>query len=69
MSSFLAVMAIAVGTFWLEAPRLIRRQQHREFAIFLILLVIASILYGLLTLEFVLPNPFKLLRFLFGWMD
>ncbi|CAN7540073.1 hypothetical protein LJR153_003885 [Paenibacillus sp. LjRoot153] len=67
MASVLTVLALAAGTFWLEAPKLLRKNHRREFVIFTMLLLIASGLYVLLTLEFVLPNPFKIIEWMFGW--
>ncbi|NQX58312.1 hypothetical protein [Paenibacillus qinlingensis] len=69
MASVFTVLALAAGTFWLEAPKLIRQNHRREFVIFIMFLLIASVLYILLTLEIVLPNPFKIVAWMFGWMD
>lgn len=69
MSSFFAVLAIAAGTFWLEAPGLIRRKHKRELVIFIVLLLLATALYGALTLKVNLPNPFSILKLLFKWLD
>jgi type IV secretory pathway VirB2 component (pilin) len=69
MSSFLAVMIVAVGIFWMEGPGLLRRKLHREFVIFIIFLLTATILYGALTLKVHLPNPFNLIKMLFNWWE
>lgn len=68
MASVLTVLALAVGTFWLEAPKLLRQNHRRELAVFTLLLLTASGLYVLLTLEVVLPNPFKIIEWMFGWI-
>jgi glucan phosphoethanolaminetransferase (alkaline phosphatase superfamily) len=68
MASVLTVLALAVGTFWLEAPKLIRQNHKRELAIFIMFLLTASVFYILLTLEIVLPNPFKIVAWMFGWI-
>ncbi|BFT72219.1 hypothetical protein [Paenibacillus sp. P36] len=68
MSSFFAVLAIAAGTFWLEAPGLIRRKHKRELVIFIIFLLMGTALYGALTLKVKLPNPFYILKLLFQWL-
>lgn len=69
MASFFAVLAIAAGTFWLEAPGLIRRKHKRELGVFMILLLMATALYGALVLKVQLPNPFYILKFLFHWLE
>ncbi|OAS16467.1 hypothetical protein [Paenibacillus oryzisoli] len=68
MASVLTVLALAVGTFWLEAPKLLRQNHKREFIIFTMFLLLASGSYVLLTLEVVLPNPFKIVEWMIGWM-
>ncbi|KRE59774.1 hypothetical protein [Paenibacillus sp. Soil750] len=68
MASVLTVLALAVGTFWLEAPKLIRQNHKRELAVFIMFLLMASVFYVLLTLEIVLPNPFKIIAWMFGWI-
>ncbi|CAH1195222.1 hypothetical protein PAECIP111891_00626 [Paenibacillus allorhizoplanae] len=68
MASVFAVLALAAGTFWLEAPKLIRQKHRREFVLFAIFLLTASALYVLLVLEVVLPNPFKIIEWMFGWI-
>lgn len=67
MASVLAILALAAGTFWLEAPALIRRRQFRELAIFLVLLVVGSALYSALMLQVKLPNLFMLIKWMYGW--
>lgn len=69
MASFIAVLAVAAGTFWLEAPGLIRRKRKRELTAFVMLLLAATALYGAMTLEVKLPNPFELLRLMYGPLD
>jgi hypothetical protein len=68
MASVFGVLALAAGAFWLEAPGLIRRQQFRELVIFLVLLIIGTVLYSLLVLQITLPNPFVLVKWMFGWI-
>ncbi|GMK47080.1 hypothetical protein PghCCS26_42100 [Paenibacillus glycanilyticus] len=68
MTSVLAVLALAAGAFWLEAPGLIRRRQFRELFMFLVLLLIGTVLYSLLMLQLSLPNPFMLVKWMFRWM-
>ncbi|NOU64787.1 hypothetical protein GC096_12190 [Paenibacillus sp. LMG 31461] len=68
MASVFTVLALAAGTFWLEAPKLIRHNHRRELIIFIMFLLIASVLYILLTLQLVIPNPFKILAWMFGWV-
>lgn len=69
MSSFLAVIIAAVGTFWMEGPSLLRRKLHREFVIFSIFLLTATVLYGAQTLKVHFPNPFNLIKLLFNWWE
>lgn len=66
MASVLAVLALAAGTFWLEAPGLIRRQYYKELVIFLVLLLIGSILYSVLMLQVKLPNPFMFIKWMYS---
>lgn len=68
MASVLTVLALAAGTFWLDAPKLLRQNHKRELVIFIIFLLIASVLYILLTLEIVIPNPFKIVVWMFSWI-
>ncbi|KRE93396.1 hypothetical protein ASG89_07870 [Paenibacillus sp. Soil766] len=68
MASVLTVLALTAGTFWLEAPKLLRHNHIREFIIFTMLLLIASASYVLLTLEVVLPNPFIIVKWMVGWI-
>lgn len=63
----LAVLALAAGTFWFEAPALIRRQQYRELAIFLVMLLAGSALFSALMLQVKLPNPFMLVKWMYQW--
>ncbi|MDR6549949.1 hypothetical protein [Paenibacillus qinlingensis] len=67
MASVLTVLALVAGTFWLEAPKLLRQNHKREFFIFILLLLLASSSYVLLTLEVILPNPFKIIEWMYGW--
>ncbi|CAM3092243.1 hypothetical protein PALU110988_00635 [Paenibacillus lupini] len=67
MASVLAVLALAAGIFWLEAPGLIRRKQFRELVIFLVLLLAGSTLYSALMLQVKLPNPFMLVKWMYEW--
>jgi hypothetical protein len=67
MASVFAVLALAAGTFWLEAPSLIRRKQFRELVIFLVLLLAGSALYSALMLQMKLPNPFMLIKWMYEW--
>lgn len=69
MASVFTVLVLAAGTFWLEAPKLLRQNHKREFIVFMILLLISSGSYVLLTLEVVLPNPFKVIEWMFDWID
>ncbi|OCT13472.1 hypothetical protein A8709_17865 [Paenibacillus pectinilyticus] len=69
MPSFLAVLAIAAGTFWFEAPGLIRRKHTRELVVFILFLLIATTLYCMLTLKVILPNPFALIKLIYGWIE
>ncbi|MBD2870566.1 hypothetical protein [Paenibacillus arenilitoris] len=66
MASFLAVLALAGGVFWLEAPGLIRRKRKRELAVFVVFLLAATALYGALALEVKLPNPFMIIKLVYG---
>ncbi|SFD97962.1 hypothetical protein SAMN05216378_1849 [Paenibacillus catalpae] len=67
MASVIAILALAAGTFWLEAPGLIRRKQFRELVIFLVLLLAGSALCSALILQVKLPNPFMLIKWMYGW--
>jgi hypothetical protein len=67
MASVFAVLALAAGTFWLEAPGLIHRKQFRELVIFLVLLLAGSALYSALMLHVKLPNPFMLIKWMYEW--
>ena len=67
MASVLAVLALAAGTFWLEAPGLIRRKHFRELVIFLVLLLAGSAMYSVLMLQVKLPNPFMLIKWMYEW--
>ncbi|MCR2805913.1 hypothetical protein [Paenibacillus soyae] len=67
MASLIGVLAIAGGVFWLEAPGLLKRKRVKEMVWFVSFLLIGTGLYGALTLEAKLPNPFKLLEIMFGW--
>ncbi|WP_336785374.1 hypothetical protein [Paenibacillus sp. MMO-177] len=68
MASLFGVLALAAGTFWLEARGLIRRQQFRELAFFLVLLLIGTALFCVLALQIDLPNPFLLVKWMYGWI-
>ncbi|WP_336775548.1 hypothetical protein [Paenibacillus sp. MMO-58] len=68
MASLFGVLALAAGTFWLEARGLIRRRQFRELAFFLVLLLIGTALYSALVLRLELPNPFLLVKWMYGWI-
>lgn len=68
MSSLIGVLALAAAAVWLEVPRLIHRGYKLELAIFFFLLVIGVALYGALVMEVSLPNPFLLVKIMFGWV-
>ncbi|MFF2885766.1 hypothetical protein [Paenibacillus sp. NPDC057967] len=68
MSSLFGVFALAAAAIWLEAPRLIHRGHKLELAIFFVLLAIGVALYGALVMEVSLPNPFLLVKMMFGWV-
>lgn len=65
MSSIIAVVALAAGAFWLEAPGLKRRERKRELIVFILLLLIATTLYIALTLKVNLPNPFQFIKLMY----
>ncbi|MFX3636133.1 MAG: hypothetical protein ACE3L7_16495 [Candidatus Pristimantibacillus sp.] len=65
MSSFIAVLALTAGVFWMEAPGLIRRKRKWELAVFILFLLAGTVLYGALTLGAKLPNPFQLLKLVY----
>ncbi|RJE88480.1 hypothetical protein D3P07_10780 [Paenibacillus sp. 1011MAR3C5] len=67
MSSLIGVIALAAAAVWLEVPRLLHREQKRELAIFFIFLAIGVALYSALVMEVSLPNPFVLVKMMFGW--
>ncbi|MGO4108501.1 hypothetical protein [Paenibacillus sp. YAF4_2] len=68
MAAILAILALAAGTFWLEAPGLIRQRYYKELVIFLVLLLIGSALYGTLMLQVKLPNPFMMIKWMYSWV-
>ncbi|TCM91068.1 hypothetical protein EV294_109145 [Paenibacillus sp. BK033] len=68
MASVLAVLALGAGAIWMEAPGLVRRRQFRELVLFLVLLLAGTVLYSLLMLQITLPNPFMLVKWMFGWI-
>lgn len=65
MSSFIAVLALAAGVFWLEAPSLIRRKRKYELTVFILFLLAGTALYAALTLGVKLPNPFQILKLIY----
>ncbi|WP_036745596.1 hypothetical protein [Paenibacillus sp. UNC451MF] len=69
MSSIIAVIALAVGTFWLEAPGLIRRKHRLELVVFIILLLVGTTLYAALAMEVRLPNPLSILKTMYRGMS
>ena len=66
MSSFIGVMAIAVCVAWWELPKLVEKKGKKEIFIFMALLLLGAGLYGAMTLNVKLPNPFLLLKVVFG---
>ncbi|GLX68684.1 hypothetical protein [Paenibacillus glycanilyticus] len=68
MAGIFAVVALAAGAIWLEAPGLIHRHRIKELVMFLALLLIGSVLYSALMLQINLPNPFMLLKWMYGWI-
>ncbi|MEV5030480.1 hypothetical protein [Paenibacillus sp. LPE1-1-1.1] len=66
MSSFIGVMAIAVCAAWWELPKLIEKKRKKEIFVFMALLLLGAGLYGAMTLNVKLPNPFLLLKAVFG---
>lgn len=66
MSSLIAVIALAVAAAFLDLPKLIRKKRTRELIVFSVLLVTATALYGALVLEVSLPNPFMIIKLIYG---
>ena len=66
MLSFLGVLALAAGVFWLETPRLRPRERRRERIAFLALLLAGTAAYGAQALGVKIPNPMMILKLLYG---
>ncbi|WP_419871708.1 hypothetical protein [Candidatus Pristimantibacillus sp. PTI5] len=66
MSSFIGVLAIAFCAAWWELPKLIEKKRKKEIFVFMALLLLGAGLYGAMTLNAKLPNPFLLLKAVFG---
>jgi hypothetical protein len=65
MPSLIAVLALAAGAFWLEAPGLIRRKHTKELVVFILFLLAGTAFYAALVLEVKLPNLFQYIKLVF----
>ncbi|MDQ0115684.1 hypothetical protein [Paenibacillus harenae] len=66
MSSLIGVIALAAAAAFLELPKLIQNKRTRELIVFSVLLVTATALYGALVMEVNLPNPFMIIKIIYG---
>ncbi|RTE02983.1 hypothetical protein [Paenibacillus whitsoniae] len=67
MAGFISVLALAAGAYWLEAPRMLRNKQMKEFVVFMTLLLTATALDCAMSLKVKLPNPFELMDAIMHW--
>lgn len=66
MISILAILALAIGTCWVETPGLFRRKRTRELIVFFVLLFAGTVLFAAFSLHVKLPNPYGFMKYVFG---
>lgn len=64
--SIIGVIILAGGTFWLDAPSLIKAKHYRELIVFIILLTLSASLYAALVMNIKFPNPLSVLKPLYS---
>jgi hypothetical protein len=66
MPSFIGVVIFAILVAWWELPKLLEQKRTKEIAAFLTLLLLGTALYGALAMNVKLPNPFLLIKLVYG---
>ncbi|WP_169087416.1 hypothetical protein [Paenibacillus sp. PL91] len=66
MPSFIGVVIFAILVAWWEMPMLLEKKRKKEIAAFLTLLLLGTALYGALAMNVKLPNPFLLIKLVYG---
>ncbi|CAM4340754.1 hypothetical protein FHS16_002578 [Paenibacillus endophyticus] len=66
MSALMGVLVFSACVAWLELPKLKEKKQKKEMAVFVAMLLLGTGLYGALVMNAKLPNPFLLLKAVYG---
>ncbi|WP_053374245.1 hypothetical protein [Paenibacillus sp. FJAT-27812] len=66
MPSLIGVVVFAILVAWWELPKLKEKKLMKEMAVFITLLLLGTGLYGALAMNVNLPNPFLLIKLVYG---
>ncbi|MGO4545806.1 hypothetical protein AB4Z29_13490 [Paenibacillus sp. 2TAB23] len=66
MSALMGILAFSACVAWWELPKLKEKKLKKEMVVFVIMLLLGTGLYGALVMEAKLPNPFLLLKAVYG---
>lgn len=66
MSALMFVLVFSICVAWWELPKLKEKKLRKEIAVFVVMLLLGTGLYGALVMHAKLPNPFMLLKEVYG---
>jgi hypothetical protein len=66
MPSLIGVVVFAILVAWWELPKLKEKKRTKEMVVFIALLLLGTGLYGALAMNVKLPNPFVLIKLVYG---
>ncbi|MEK3885408.1 hypothetical protein [Paenibacillus sp. PL2-23] len=68
MASVFGVILLSISVFLLETPGLVKRKRWKELIWFNVFLLTGTGLYLALVLDVYLPNPFQMVKAMYGWI-